>query len=119
VTARLLARSGAAAVAGAAVAASLSDGWCLFRACTGVACPGCGMTRAAGRLVTGDLAGSFAFHPLLVPMLVVGLVWGLEHLTVRRRGGQGVLGPRLAIALAVAIPVVWLVRAALGALPPV
>lgn len=118
-TARLVARSTALLALGAVVAASLSDGLCLFRACTGLACPGCGMTRAAGRLLSGDVAGSLAMHPLLIPTVLVGVVWGADALRASRRGTRAVLGPRLGIALAVAIPTVWVIRAVAGALPAV
>lgn len=118
-TGRLAFRSGAIALVGAVAAASLSDGLCLFAACTGMACPGCGMTRAAGRLVSGDIAGSVAFHPLLLPTVVVAGVWGIEAALARRRGVAPRVGPRLAVALAIATAAVWVVRALLGLLPPV
>ncbi len=118
-TARLALRSAGLLAVGAVVAGSLSDGLCLFRACTGLACPGCGMTRAAGRLVGGDVAGSLVMHPLLLPLLAVAGIWGVEWAVRRRTGGRPVVGPRLGIALAVAIPVVWLLRLGLGLLPPV
>jgi hypothetical protein len=118
-TALLALRAGAIALVGAVAAASLSDGLCLFAACTGMACPGCGMTRAAGRLVSGDIAGSIAFHPLLLPAVVVAGVWGVEAALARRRGIAPRVGPRLAVALAIATAAVWVVRALFGSLPPV
>ena len=37
---------------------------CVFRDTTGWPCPGCGLTRAADRLVHGELALAFDAHPL-------------------------------------------------------
>lgn len=42
----------------------LSDIGCVFRAVTGVPCPGCGMTRAWLALLRGDVASAIAYHPL-------------------------------------------------------
>jgi hypothetical protein len=39
---------------------------CPFRALTGLACPGCGSTRAMHALVHGDLIAAFKFNPLLI-----------------------------------------------------
>jgi len=55
---------------------------CPFRLCTGHACPGCGITRAVGALVRGDLAASIRFHPMamaLVIQLAVAFVVGLRR----------------------------------------
>lgn len=61
----------------------LPDAWsiCLARRTFGLACPGCGMTRAMIALLQGDLAGAFRLHPL-APVLaleasVVWAGWGL------------------------------------------
>lgn len=43
---------------------------CPFRALTGIDCPGCGMSRALVSLLHGDLAGSLAWHPMLIPTLI-------------------------------------------------
>jgi hypothetical protein len=46
---------------------------CPYRALTGLACPGCGMTRATHFLLRGDLASAWAYNPLLflaVPLVV-------------------------------------------------
>jgi hypothetical protein len=45
---------------------------CPYRALTGLACPGCGMTRATHFLLRGDLASAWAYNPLL--FLAVPLV---------------------------------------------
>ena len=47
---------------------------CPYRALTGLACPGCGMTRATHFLLRGDLAAAWAHNPLL--FLAVPLVLG-------------------------------------------
>ncbi|MDR0965741.1 MAG: DUF2752 domain-containing protein [Myxococcales bacterium] len=40
---------------------------CLFRAMTGLPCPGCGSTRAIIALLSGDLARYLHYMPLAVP----------------------------------------------------
>lgn len=50
---------------------------CLFRAFTGLLCPGCGMTRALHALVHGDLAGMLAMNALLPVLMVLVPVVGL------------------------------------------
>ena len=51
---------------------------CPFRYLTGFQCPGCGSQRAVHALLHADLAGAFAFNPLLViaiPYLVLGYLF--------------------------------------------
>jgi hypothetical protein len=43
---------------------------CPFRRCTGVACPGCGLTRALGALVRGNLDTALRLHPLVLLVAV-------------------------------------------------
>lgn len=59
---------------------------CPFRICTGHACPGCGLTRAAGSLVNGEIGESFRMHPVagLVAFQVV-LFW---IMTLAARAGH-------------------------------
>ena len=49
---------------------------CPFRNLFGVPCPGCGLTRATGSMLTGDLASMLVFHPLapIVTPLVLFVV---------------------------------------------
>ena len=52
---------------------------CLFRAATGLHCPGCGSTRALHHLLHGRVATAFDFNPLLVaslPFVAYALVRG-------------------------------------------
>ena len=46
---------------------------CLFRTVLGVACPGCGMTRALVSLLRLDLAGAFSYHPMVffLPLMYI------------------------------------------------
>ena len=39
---------------------------CVFFLLTGLACPGCGATRAIHELLHGNLAGAFSLNPLLL-----------------------------------------------------
>ena len=96
--------------------------FCPFALCTGTACPGCGMTRAASSLIRGDFGGAMALHPL-VPFigfqLAVGWVWYL----LRRRDRVRPLSNRvlnaILIATALALVTVWVTRLLSGTLPPV
>ena len=47
---------------------------CPFALITGMACPGCGMTRAASYLVRGDFTTALGYHPLvpLIALLSIG-----------------------------------------------
>lgn len=51
---------------------------CGFYAATGMYCPGCGMTRAVGNLVQGDVLRAFRFNAMLVvaiPILLYLYIW--------------------------------------------
>lgn len=95
---------------------------CPFALCTGTACPGCGMTRAAGYLIRGDLGSALTYHPL-IPLIALQLVVGWVWFVLRRAGKVGPLRNRtlniFLVATTLALVSVWLVRLATGALPPV
>ncbi len=89
---------------------------------TGVACPGCGMSRAVGWLLRGDLERSFSYHPLAPLVLIaalVGVVWALGW---RFRGWRV---PRTtwvsagSVVFGVLLVAVWVTRLVTGTLPPV
>lgn len=108
----------AAALGGGAIAAHLlpesGPTICPFALGSGVACPLCGLTRAALSLLRGDVAGALSLHPLLVPLIGVALaVW--------LRPGAKWAEPTMtkAAALTAAFVVVWGVRFATGTLPPI
>lgn len=44
---------------------------CPIRFLFGLPCPGCGLTRAVRLLLKGELAASFAMHPMAVPALIL------------------------------------------------
>ncbi len=51
---------------------------CPFRNCTGGACPGCGLTRAAAALFKGDWATSWYYHPAAALLVVqAGALWAV------------------------------------------
>lgn len=112
---------GAAALAGAGIVASDDDGLilCPFRRCTGGYCPGCGLTRSAGTLVRGDLAGSWSHHPILAIVIaqavVLGAAWMLATDGLRRAMRQrtdALLAANTALLLAI-----WVARLATGQIP--
>ncbi|MGB5432217.1 MAG: DUF2752 domain-containing protein [Acidimicrobiia bacterium] len=95
---------------------------CGFARCTGVACPGCGMTRAAGQLVRGNVVEALRYHPLILliaaEMLGAWTIW-MAHRAgwIRwrhRRWVDVAIGATAALLL-----VVWIVRLATGSTPPV
>jgi Protein of unknown function (DUF2752) len=89
---------------------------------TGVACPGCGMTRALAWLVRGDLGTALTYHPLaplVIALIVVATGWALGR---RFRGwrppSSGLVNGGL-IGLAALFVSVWVARLVSGSLPPV
>ena len=95
---------------------------CPFALCTGTACPGCGMTRAAGHLFRGNIAEAVGYHPLVALISAQLLVaWGWFALV---RGGyvsppsQRTTVMTLVFSI-VALVAVWAVRLFTGTLPPV
>lgn len=95
---------------------------CPFALCTGTACPGCGLTRAAGTLLRGDVGGALTYHPL-VPLIAVQLIGGWVWFLMQRSGRlQPPRGRTVTVILSVtlaALLAVWLVRLATGSLPAV
>jgi hypothetical protein len=109
---------------------------CLFHRLTGIACPACGLTRAAAALAQGRLAESWRWHPLFgllaAEAALFWLAWGVAlrrartsraladtpataagpELTALRR-----LAPRAAFATGVLLLLVWIVRLTTGTLP--
>ena len=87
--------------------AALGHG-CPIRWLTGIPCPGCGLSRAYLALLSGNLKGAFAFHPLFwaVPLLVFAALW---------RGRKGEKTARLLlICLGAAFLLVYIWRLASG-----
>lgn len=92
---------------------------CLLRRATGVACPACGLTRAAGLAASGRFADSFAAHPLFALVAVeVAAGWWLWGERLRGRGGElrRFVAPCV-LATAALLVLVWIARWATGALP--
>lgn len=95
---------------------------CPFALMTGTACPGCGMTRAAGYLIRGDLSSALRYHPLVMLVVVQALAgWGWWMLrrseTVRPPSTR--ITNAILIGTGVSLIVVWLLRLWAGWLPPV
>src|SRR5690606_15199079 len=90
-----------AAVGTVGVGAGTPSAWplpgCVFRALTGLFCPGCGATRALHELTHLDVAAAWDLNPLFVLALPIALaVWARWVVRARRglpRGRHGgVLG---------------------------
>jgi len=96
--------------------------FCPFALCTGTACPGCGMTRAASHLIRGDIGTAFTLHPL-VPLVAFQVAAGWVWYVLRRSGRVGPMSQKILniilIGTTVAFLAVWVIRFAAGTLPPV
>lgn len=92
---------------------------CPFRVCTGMACPGCGLTRAVAHAARGDLAGSIRLHPLALPLVaLLAVAFVLRRSPVHRQRLDRWFAP-IAITVGLAMVAAWLVRWRLGLLDPV
>jgi hypothetical protein len=96
---------------------------CPWRAVTGVACPGCGLTRAMGALLRGRADEALHLHPLVVVLgLQLALVWAIALRATRpastslREPPRWVM-PGLFALNAVVFVAVWGLRLAAGSLP--
>jgi hypothetical protein len=93
---------------------------CFVKRCTGVSCPGCGMTRGLAYLVRGDLAAAWRNHPLAVMIaaeitVATALLWLTSRRAVRfdwSRHGTLWLAAHIPLLLGV-----WVIRAVGGTLP--
>lgn len=92
---------------------------CLFRRASGVACPGCGLTRAAGLAAGGRFAESLAAHPLFALVAAeIAAGWWLWGARLRGGGGRAArLVVPVVLATAALLVLVWLARLASGTLP--
>ncbi|HEU4894771.1 MAG TPA: DUF2752 domain-containing protein [Acidimicrobiia bacterium] len=113
------------AVVGALLVAPVGDEGttiCPFALSTGLACPGCGMTRAAASLVRADVSSAVAFHPL-IPAVALLAATGWAWYLLRRAGRVQPMSNRMLngilIGTALALVAVWVARLATGTLPAV
>lgn len=106
-------RGVSALLLGLAVLAAFDWLRCPFAALLSLPCPGCGLLRAARRLLAGDLQGALHLHPLsplLVPLVALSLGWlALGQPRVPRRSLR-VAGAVLFGLLAVSLVGVWVAR---------
>jgi hypothetical protein len=80
------------------------------------------MTRAASKLIRGDLGAALAYHPL-VPIIGLQILAGWTWFVLRRAGRVQPMRNRtlnaILIATAAGLLAVWLARLLSGTLPPV
>ena len=112
------------AVALLAVFTPSDDGptFCPFALCTGSACPGCGMTRAASSLIRGDIGAAVVFHPLVILISIQAIGAWIWYLLRRKGRVKPMSQLTLTLILAttgVALVLVWIVRLVSGSLPAV
>lgn len=95
---------------------------CPCRLATGGYCPTCGMTRAVGHLVRGDVPGSLAAHPYVVfavaQLAVIAVLWWAWRGRPDHRHDAWIRWRPALIGLNVLLLVgLWAVRLALGVIP--
>lgn len=118
----VVAGSGAALGLLAAEPGSRGPTVCPIALVTGVACPGCGMTRAMVALVHGDLGAAWSFHPLfglIAAEVIVAFVWWLGYRSGLTRRLPSVVEAGIVGVTGVALLAVWALRLSQGTLPPV
>lgn len=96
-------------------------GICPYRNLFGVACPGCGMSRATASLLNGEVQAAMTYHPL-VPLFLAQAVVGSVLWIGHNRGWWSISRRSVAVigvANIVLLSAVWVVRAVTGTLPPV
>jgi hypothetical protein len=94
-TERMLAAGGVAALAGGCVAVALLDPSdagvfpvCPLYTLTGLACPGCGLTRGFHALFRGDIVTALDFNAM-IPIWVVVFGWAFVSLLLLAVRGRG------------------------------
>lgn len=89
---------------------------CFLLSTTGLACPGCGGTRAAYDLLHGDVNEAMQEHALLLPLLlVVGVI--LVRSLWRRRDPDARSAPLVPTGLGISVAVAFLVFGIVRNLP--
>lgn len=91
------------------------DFGCLFKAVTGLSCPGCGMTRAWLSAFALDFDAALAYHPLfgvVPPALVLASIQGQARRDGpwENRGMRSRLCDAVIVALIVFLLALWVVR---------
>jgi len=96
---------------------------CFFRFSTGLACPGCGMTRAVAAVGRGELAVAVRYHAF-GPLIALGLAAAWAAIGIGLVTGRNFLpeftGRRVsifAVAFIAAFLVYWLIRVLTGTAP--
>ena len=86
---------------------------CLFRALTGLTCPGCGSTRAMHQIVHGHFAAAFMLNPLFL-LAIPFLLYALIRYSVSVMRGEIPRGNRLPASYIYALFVIvvsfWIFR---------
>jgi hypothetical protein len=92
---------------------------CPWHALTGVACPGCGLTRAAGALLNGRVHEALDLHPLVIVVAAqLVALWVVAVATTLRRWTPPVrVMPSLLAINALLLLGVWSARLVDGSLP--
>ena len=89
---------------------------CLFRRCTGGYCPGCGGSRAARSLFTGNFGEAWGQHPWTVLIALQLVAMGFVVTVLSPRSIRPSLRPVIVFNIVIGVAI-WVVRLAEGSIP--
>lgn len=69
---------------------------------TGFPCPGCGLTRAAGYLMTGNVRQAWEMNPVIFPIAIAAVYFGINRYLLGRRA-KGIKGMLIIVLILLCI----------------
>jgi len=85
---------------------------------TGYPCPGCGMTRAALRLLRFDFSGAWAMHPFIYAVVILGMMFCINRYLLNEKYSRQMKGIIFLTAIAMIVFYIWRMHTMFPVTPP-